>query len=310
MNFDEYGSMHEMEHKDKVNKVKIIDGSQLMAMSMNAGGRNTKLSERGFMSFFTNPFKMAIYDKKLLNKMYDDWLELPLFGTTMVICISQVLTRTKEIEKVIWNNTAEMDIVKERYDGDQKAYNREMNLNFLVTLILTIVGLLNAWLIKRYSWYRDPVPIVNTFVVLSYLPLFNTYNFDEIFMFFIPMHIFHVLCCFNCCQKIWQMIVSCLILFAWDFFYLIVYIADSDRIYENRYNLVVFFNIYLISTVSWGIFFINSQKRAFLGQLVISNLNQEFFGILNNFPEGVLIAQVEKSKSEESRNITFTREMQ
>ena len=100
-----------------------------------------------------------------------------------------------------------------------------------------------------------------------------------------------------------------MILFAWDFFYLLVYIADSDRIYENRYNMVVFFNIYLISTVAWGIFFINSQKRAFLGQLVISNLNKEFFGILNNFPEGVLIAQIEKSKSEQSRNITFTREI-
>ena len=176
----------------------------------------------------------------------------------------------------------------------------------MVTLILTLVGLLNAWLIKRYSWYRDPVPIVNTFVVLSYLPLFNTYNFDEVFMFFIPMHIFHILCCFNCCQKIWQIIVSCLILFAWDFFYLLVYIADSDRIYENRYNIVVFFNIYLISTIAWGIFFINAQKRAFLGQLTISNLNKEFFEILNNFPEGVLIAQIDKLENQQSRNQSFT----
>ena len=119
MNLNEYGSMNELEPQPKVNKVKIIDGAQLMAMSMNAGGRNTKLSERGFMSFFANPFKMAIYDKKELNRMYDDWLELPLFGTTMVICISQVLTRTKEIEKVIWNNTSEMDVVNERYGGDQ-----------------------------------------------------------------------------------------------------------------------------------------------------------------------------------------------
>lgn len=88
-----------------------------------------------------------------------------------------------------------------------------------------------------------------------------------------------------------------------------VYIADMDRIYENRYNLVVFFNIYMISSVAWGIFFINSSKRAFLGQLVISNLNHEFFGILNNFPEGVLIAQVEKSNNEEHRSIQFTREI-
>jgi hypothetical protein len=40
------------------------------------------------MSFFENPFKMAVYDKDELNKMYDDWLELPLFGTSMVMCIS------------------------------------------------------------------------------------------------------------------------------------------------------------------------------------------------------------------------------
>ena len=179
--------------------MKIVDGSKLMAMSMDAGDRNTKLSERGFMSFFANPFKMAIYDKRELNRIYDDWLELPLFGTSMVICISQVLTRTKELEKVFWDNTPELDIVNGRYGGDHKAYNRDMYLNFLVTLILTVVSLLNAWLIKRFSWYRDPVPIVNTIVVLSYLPLFNTYNFDEVFMFFIPMHVFHFLCCLYCC---------------------------------------------------------------------------------------------------------------
>jgi hypothetical protein len=78
-----------------------------------------------------------------------------------------------------------------------------MNLNFLVSFILTMIGLLNCWLIKRYNWYRDPVPIVNTFVIICYLPLFNTYNFDEVFMLMIPMHIFHILICLNTTKKIW-----------------------------------------------------------------------------------------------------------
>jgi hypothetical protein len=30
-----------------------------------------------------------------------------------------VLTRTKEVEKVVWNNQPEMTIVNERYGGDQ-----------------------------------------------------------------------------------------------------------------------------------------------------------------------------------------------
>jgi hypothetical protein len=78
-----------------------------------------------------------------------------------------------------------------------------MNLNFLVSFILTIVGLINCWLIKRYSWWRDPVPIINTLCIICYLPLFNTYNFDEVFMLIIPMHIFQVLIAFNTCKKIW-----------------------------------------------------------------------------------------------------------
>ena len=86
---DEYGSLANLDPANQeVNKVKIIDGSKLMELTLNAGGRNTKLSERGFMSFFENPFKMAVYDKKELNRMYDDWLELPFFGTSMVMCIS------------------------------------------------------------------------------------------------------------------------------------------------------------------------------------------------------------------------------
>jgi hypothetical protein len=118
--FDGNGSLSRIDDTNAVKKVKIVDGAKIMKLSSDAGGRNVKLSERGFMSFFENPFKTSVYDKKELNKMWDDWLELPFFGTSMVMCISQVLTRFKEIEKVVWNNSAEMEVVNERYGGDQR----------------------------------------------------------------------------------------------------------------------------------------------------------------------------------------------
>jgi hypothetical protein len=66
----------------------------------------------------------------------------------------------------------------------------------------------------------------------------------------------------------------------------------------------------MIASIAWGIFFINSKKRAFLGQLVISNLNEEFFEILRHFPEGVLIAQVDQLQSEFNRSLAFSKDMQ
>ena len=141
-----------------------------------------------------------------------------------------------------------MDIVNSRYNGNHDEYNYHMTLNIIISVFLTILGLLNCYLIKKLPWWRSQVSIINTIIILSYLPLYNTYVVDEIFMLSIPMHIFHILTIINCTDSILQVVFSTLILFSYDMYYLLFYLIDSERLYENRYNIIVFFNIYMISS--------------------------------------------------------------
>ena len=171
------------------------------------------------------------------------------------MCISQLLTRFKDVEKIIWNNNPEMMVVNDRFGGDHDLYNKHMYLNLLITLILTIIGLLNCWMIIKFYWWREIVPIINTIVVCSYVPPFYIYNFDEVVMLCIPMHIFQVLTVLTNTESIITPLISCFILFGWDIFHLSYYILDSERLYENRYNIMVFCNIYLISCVCWAVIF-------------------------------------------------------
>ena len=126
-------------------------------------------------------------------------------------------------------------------------------------------------------------------------------------MLSIPMHIFLVLICLVSCDQIIQIVINILIVAAWDIYYLVFYLADAERLYENRYNIIVFFNIFMISTVAWGIIIQDTNKSAFLQQLRLKSINGEFLEMLQYIPEGIMIAhiEVEESKRNESMGIAL-----
>jgi len=140
-----------------------------------------------------NPFANTPFSQAELLEGWNKFNETMYFAVSLSMSVSNVLTRFKEIEKVVWDNYPEMNVVNTRFMGNHAEYNHQMNLNFMMAGLCTLVGILNCFLIKRYLYWRAPVGIINTLVICSYLPVWNTYKFDEIFMFFVPMHVFHLL---------------------------------------------------------------------------------------------------------------------
>ena len=83
-----------------------------------------------------------------------------------------------------------MSVVNGRYNGDHELWNTHMYYNLIISACLTVLGLLNCLLIKKYVWWRDQVCIINTIIICSYMPFYYTYVVDEVFMLCIPMHVF------------------------------------------------------------------------------------------------------------------------
>ena len=69
----------------------------------------------------------------------------------------------------------------------------DMGKNLIINFIAIGVGIFNAVMIKKFIWYRTPVALVNTFIAALFLPIFNIYRVDDIFMLSIPMHYFTII---------------------------------------------------------------------------------------------------------------------
>ena len=85
------------------------------------------------------------------------------------------------------------------------------------------------------------------------MPFYYTYIVEEIFMLSIPMHIFHTLIALTCTDNLLQIIITVLIMAAWDIYFLSEYLLDSEGMYEQRHNIIIFFNVYMINATVWGI---------------------------------------------------------
>ena len=122
------------------------------------------------------------------------------------------------------------------------------------------------------------------------MPFYYTYIVEEIFMLSIPMHIFHTLIALTCTDNLLQIIITVLIMAAWDIYFLSEYLLDSEGMYEQRHNIIIFFNVYMINATVWGIIVQNGRKMMFLQALKLKSINEEYLDILQYIPEGIMIA--------------------
>jgi len=84
-------------------------------------------------------------------------------------------------------------------------------------------------------------------------------------------------------------------------FQLWFYILDPERLHENRYNIVVFCCIYVISVMTFSLVFQNQMKTMFIQQYYLKSINEEFKELLKHFPEGVMITKTSQTKKYEHR---------
>mmetsp|Transcript_15941 Transcript_15941/g.24652 ORF Transcript_15941/g.24652 Transcript_15941/m.24652 type:complete len:139 (-) Transcript_15941:2957-3373(-) len=122
--------------------------------------------------------------------------------------------------------------------------------NCLVSALVAVMGLLNCQLIMKFSWWRLPVPFINNILIMGFLPVFGTYAIDDIAMLLIPMHILHVMTMMITTNHSWQIVLMCIIQLTFDVTYLQGYLIDSDRMYQNRFNVIIFAAFYIL--LSWA----------------------------------------------------------
>jgi len=120
----------------------------------------------------------------------------------------------------------------------------------VVTFAIASVGFLNCYLIKRLQWWRLPVPFINNICLLAFFPVYPTDTVDDQVMMVIPMHIFHFLTMMITASHSWQIFSMCCIQFAFDYWQLTALLEGSERVYQNRFNLVLFAVLYIV--LCWG----------------------------------------------------------
>ena len=143
------------------------------------------------------------------------------------------MTRTKDFEYLIpsWNAFANKVymIAQERYDGDEEALIRQVVINMTISTLLAVLGFCNCCLVLKFNWWRAQASVINTIIVcVSYLPFFYTMPDFEYAMFFVVVHILHSLIMWFNTENIFQMLISILIVYAWDLFQLTFRLLGFD----------------------------------------------------------------------------------
>jgi hypothetical protein len=220
----------------------------------------------GLKSLFKDPFKNTKYDEKQLMNSWHEYLRMQYFGVSLVIPLSSLATRSKDLEYIMYPTSPGMElVVSSRYDGNEELFMTEVWYNLTVSLILTLIGLANCYLVLKFNWWRAQASVINTIIVcVSYLPFFYTYPDFEYAMFFVVVHILHSLIMWFNTENIFQMLISILIVYAWDLFQLTFRLLDFDGLDFQKFNILGFAFINLFSNLIFTFVIHNMQKKKFI----------------------------------------------